>query len=319
MRVYLAVLMVLLFIAASLRFGPRPAVDDAGRWQRGPSEPPSVIAHAGGIDLFPANTMAAFRGSAALGVDMLEMDLQLTADDALVTMHDATVDRTTEGAGRVRDLALDAVLSLDASTGWVRHDGTDPYADQRVPPAALESVLATFSGTHLGFVVELKNSGNDGARAASVLADALVRHGVESRTIVASFHGETIRAFREASGGRVTTAGAADELRLGLLATRLGLDAIWYHPREIGALQVPLRAAGLNLAVSAVIDRAHARGQAVQHWTINAPEAMAHLLELGADGIMTDNPAELRRVLAAGGHALPPPLAEFGAPATLAR
>lgn len=319
MRVYLAVLMVLLFIAASLRFGPRPAVDDAGRWQRGPSEPPSVIAHAGGIDLFPANTMAAFRGSAALGVDMLEMDLQLTADDALVTMHDATVDRTTEGAGRVRDLALDAVLSLDASTGWVRHDGTDPYADQRVPPAALESVLATFSGTHLGFVVELKNSGNDGARAASVLADALVRHGVESRTIVASFHGETIRAFREASGGRVTTAGAADELCLGLLATRLGLDAIWYHPREIGALQVPLRAAGLNLAVSAVIDRAHARGQAVQYWTINAPEAMAHLLELGADGIMTDNPAELRRVLAAGGHALPPPLAEFGAPATLAR
>ena len=302
---FAAVLLALLLL---LRFGPRSGGEVPPPWRVPAGGAPLLIAHAGGIGEFPANTMIAFTGAAALGVDVLEMDLQLTADDVLVTMHDATVDRTTDGSGVVRELTARQVLALDASDGFLRSDGTAPWDGVRVPPGTLEQVLATFAPTPLALVLELKNPGPAGERAAQVLAEALLRHDMERRVIVCAFHESTLRAFRRASGGRVMTSGSADALRVAVPAMRFGLDGLWYDPDPIGALQLPTAAAGLDLAAPGLVERAHAHGLAVQYWTVNEREEMERVIAAGADGIMTDEVSRLRALYAARGLRLPEPV-----------
>mgnify|MGYP005856641331 CR=1 FL=1 len=285
--------------------GPRWPSDHGADWIVEPGAPPRIIAHAGGLHQFPANTLVAFRGAAALGVDVLEMDVQLTRDEKLATIHDDTVDRTTEGTGRVRALTLAKLQRLDASTDYRRSDGTNPWANERVPHAALGEVLATFADTHLDFVIELKNAGEVGAIAARRLAALLHESGLEARVIVCSFHAETLMAFRVASGGRVATSGATDEILIAILPARFHLDRWWYRPGPVSVLQLPLEAEGLALATAGLVRNAHAHQQAVEYWTINDPADMARLVEIGADGIMTDDPGLLRAVYAERGLPLP--------------
>ena len=119
----------------------------AAAWlQVDPIEPPpavahrddvSIIAHAGAQGHAPPNTMEAFEAALELGADTLEMDLQVTADGRIVTIHDGTVDRTTDGSGAVADLTLDEVQALDAGATWEDADGDTPFAGQGVQHAAL--------------------------------------------------------------------------------------------------------------------------------------------------------------------------------------
>ena len=102
--------LVFLLLAVS---GPRLDSDLGKEWIVG-EERPLIIAHRGGADIFPENTMVAFEGAAMLGVDVLEMDFHLTSDNYLITMHDSTVDRTTNGTGPVREMTLQQILQLDA-------------------------------------------------------------------------------------------------------------------------------------------------------------------------------------------------------------
>lgn len=308
MRRGIALLLIAALLVSAWLLGPRWPSDHGGAWMVAVDAPPRIIAHAGGIHLFPANTLVAFRGAAALGVDVLEMDVHLTRDDALVTIHDETVDRTTEGTGLVRGFTLAELQQLDASTDYRRSDGTNPWQDQRVPHAALEEVFATFADTALDFVVELKDSGEEGAIAARALAGLLREHGLEGRVVVCSFHEETLEAFRAASDGRVATSGAADEILLAVLPARWKLDRWWYRPGPVSVLQLPMAAEGFDLATRRLVQAAHAHEQAVEYWTINDPAKMALLIDIGADGIMTDDPEMLRAVYAERGLPLPEPV-----------
>lgn len=302
------VFLIAALLGAGWLLGPRWPSDHGAAWIVAADAPPRIIAHAGGIHLFPANTMVAFRGAAALGVDVLEMDVHLTRDDLLATIHDETVDRTTEGTGRVRDFTLAELQRLDASTDYRRGDGSNPWRNQSVAHAALAEVFATFAGTSLDFVVELKNAGEDGALAARELAALLREYGLEQRVVVCSFHVETLNGFRAASEGRVATSGAADEILLAVLPARWGLDRWWYRPGPVSVLQLPMAAEGFELATNALVRAAHAHAQAVEYWTINDPAEMALLIDIGADGIMTDDPALLRGVFAERGLPLPEPV-----------
>ena len=171
----------------------------------------------------------------------------------------------------------------------------------------MADVLEHFAPSPLRFVIELKNPGADGALAAKSLAETLRRFDLADRVIVGSFHGETLAAFREVSGGAVLTSGASGEIARVMLLPALGLAGGAFDPAPVAVLQIPLQAGPLDLSAPGFIRRAQALGQAVQYWTINDLSTLERLALAGADGIMTDDVPALRAVLEGQGFALPAP------------
>ncbi|MEE3030512.1 MAG: glycerophosphodiester phosphodiesterase [Candidatus Thermoplasmatota archaeon] len=286
--------------------GPRLDSDLGHEWMVG-DERPLIIAHRGGSIIFPENTMAAFEGAAKLGVDVIEMDFQLTSDDKLVTMHDDTVDRTTNGTGLVREMNLEQIQNLDASTNFLDINGDNPWIDTHLPPLTIEQVLDRFLNSPHRLSFEIKNEGVEGEIAAEVMYEAIRIRQMEKRVEIGSFHIESLYAMRNLSKGSIATSGAESEIQKCILLPMLQLDRWWLDPGPASVLQIPMEWDGINLATKGIVDRAHQHGQAVQFWTINERESMDHLIEIGADGIMTDDPILLRDAVLEAGFELPEP------------
>ena len=136
--------------------GPRLDSDLGHEWIVG-DDRPLIIAHRGGSIIFPENTMVAFDGAAKLGVDVIEMDFQLTSDNKLVTMHDDSVDRTTNGTGLVRAMNLEQIQNLDASTNFLDINGENPWNNTHLPPLTIEQVLDRFLDSPHRLSFEIKN------------------------------------------------------------------------------------------------------------------------------------------------------------------
>ncbi|MEC8721416.1 MAG: glycerophosphodiester phosphodiesterase [Candidatus Thermoplasmatota archaeon] len=286
--------------------GPRIDSDLGHEWIVG-DERPLIIAHRGGSITFPENTMAAFEGAAKLGVDVIEMDFQLTSDDKLVTMHDDSVDRTTNGTGLVREMDLEQIQNLDASTNFLDINGDNPWIDTHLPPLTIEQVLDRFLNSPHRLSFEIKNEGVEGEIAAEVMYEAIRMRQMEKRVEIGSFHIESLYAMRNLSKGSIATSGAESEIQKCILLPMLQLDRWWLDPGPASVLQIPMEWDGINLATKGIVDRAHQHGQAVQFWTINERESMDHLIEIGADGIMTDDPILLREAVLEAGFELPEP------------
>tara|TARA_B100000212_G_C26976093_1_gene364612 strand:- start:98 stop:508 length:411 start_codon:yes stop_codon:yes gene_type:complete len=130
---------------------------------------------------------------------------------------------------------------------------------------------------------------------------------MEKRVEIGSFHIESLYAMRNLSKGSIATSGAESEIQKCILLPMLQLDRWWLDPGPASVLQIPMEWDGINLATKGIVDRAHQHGQAVQFWTINERESMDHLIEIGADGIMTDDPILLREAVLEAGFELPEP------------
>jgi len=286
--------------------GPRLDSDLGNDWIVG-DERPLIIAHRGGADIFPENTMVAFEGAAMIGVDMLEMDFQLTSDNRLITMHDDTVDRTTNGTGLVIDMTLEEILNLDASAKFTNLTGGNPWNESHLPPVTIEDILDRFIDSPHRLSLEIKNEGEAGEIAAEIMFQEIENREMEDRIEVGSFHIESIQAFREISGGTITTSGVESEIRKCIIIPMLQLDRWWMDPGQVSILQIPTEGGGFDLATEGVVNRAHQHGQAVQYWTINDRDMMEHLIDIGADGIMTDDPILLRQAISDAGYTLPEP------------
>ena len=253
------------------------------------SERPLIIAHQGGDGLRPGNTLVAFDHAAALGVDVLEMDAQLTAEGELVAIHDASVDRTTDGSGALAALSWDQIRTLDAGYHWPYAGDARPWRGRGVGIPKIETVLQRYPT--LRFNIELKNPE---AEAGEVLCALLQRTRMESRTLIASFHGAPLRAARAGCPNAAKSASRGEAFRFhGLrLIGMLGL-----HQPGPQVLQLPRRSLGLDLLSAKAVAAAHRRSILVHAWTINEPAAMQELIDAGVDGIITDYPDRLRRVL----------------------
>jgi glycerophosphoryl diester phosphodiesterase len=255
------------------------------RWR-----PPIAIAHRGSRLLWPENTMEAFSGAVSLGYRHIETDIHLTADRVLVCHHDLTVDRTTEGSGRVRDLTFEQLSELDAG---YRHVGAEGLvfrgAGVRIP--ALEEVLLAFP--EVSFVVDLKT--DDLIDPLHQLIESL---GLHDRLIVGSFSDRRLEEFRSVSRGRVATSTGAALSRSWLIASRVGRGV----RSEARALQLPIRSRGVRVVDRRLVAAAHDRGLQVHVWTVNDPAEMTSLLDIGVDGIITDRPDLLKEVLQGRGE-----------------
>lgn len=264
---------------------PRPE----GAYRAALPEGPLVIAHQGGDGLWPSNTMLAFRNAVALGADILELDVHQAADGTFVVLHDATVDRTTDGAGAVREMPLAELQALDAGYDWTPDGERTPYRGMGLRIPTLAEVLRAFPGMPVN--VEIKP---DAPGAAVDLCRVLREEGRRDTAMVGSFHDEPLAVFRQRCPGFATSAGPANVRGFFVLNTLFAGEL--YTPVS-EAFQVPVRQGSLRIVTDRFVDGAHARNVDVHVWTIDDAATMRDLLDMGVDGIITDRPDRLLRVL----------------------
>ena len=259
---------------------------------------PLLVAHRGGARLAPENTLFAFRRAVGLWeADMIELDVRLSRDGEVMVIHDATVDRTTNGSGRVVDLTFRELSQLDAGHRFSGLEGGFPYRDRGVTIPSFREVLEAFPGARLN--VEIK-----AREAALPLVDLIRAHGAERRTLVAASR-ESDRSPVRGYPGPWGASSRQARLFFLLHRTRLGR---WYTP-ACDTLQVPEAYKGRTIVTPRFVAEARRRNIPVHVWTVDDPEAMRRLLAMGVDAIQTDRPDVLAQVLVhETGRALPPGL-----------
>lgn len=239
-------------------------------------DPPfAALAHRGFSRDGLENSLAAFAAAVDLGYRYVETDAHATSDGVAVALHDATLDRTTDGHGRVRDLPWREVRAA-------RIGGVEP-----VP--LLEDVLGSFPDVRVNIDVK---------EPAGIfpVAEVIERTRSHDRVLVASFSAARRRATQRRLSRPVATSAGTTEIARFALDTRLGRPVRWLAER-VDCLQVPATAGRLTLVDERTVDAAHAAGLKVHVWTVNEPAEMNRLIDLGVDGLISDRADLLRTVL----------------------
>ncbi|MGW7351104.1 glycerophosphodiester phosphodiesterase family protein [Streptomyces sp. Z26] len=219
-----------------------------------------TVGHRGLMGVEPENTLRSFLRADREGLDVIELDLHLSKDGALVVMHDADVTRTTDGTGAIADFTLAELRELDAGQG------------ERVP--VFEEVVRAVRAP---IQAEIKDRA-----AARVLAAAITELDLHDRVTVISFHDAALRETRE----------RLPSMPIVLVAGRSSPTAP-ERARELGAHMVSLDLRWLD---ADTVERCHAAGIQVISWTVNTDEDLARAHELGLDGVVTDRPEIFRAV-----------------------
>jgi glycerophosphoryl diester phosphodiesterase len=237
-----------------------------------------TIAHRGASGHAPENTMAAFRRAVELGATFVETDLQITRDARVVAIHDFTLDRTTTGKGQVHLLTLKQIRALDAGA-WFGDGAAKTFSGERVP--TLKEILDFAKEHDVIFYLEIKSGSAWGIEHAVVAA--LRDQNATARIVILSFDPATLDSVHRLDSTMMT----------GLLCEIPSNDLVERTVRA-GARQLVARG---DLVTSAVVDKAHHAGLQVVAWTINEADQMRRLIAEGVDGIITDYPDRLLKVL----------------------
>lgn len=243
-----------------------------------------VVGHRGNAAHAPENTIESFRQAVALGVDALEMDVHLSRDERVVVIHDPTLDRTTDLSGRVDQLRLKEIQHADAGARFTRDRGQSwPFKGKGLAIPTLDQVLATFPAVPL--LIEIKSP------AASAAARAVIeRHRAVDRCIVASFTEDAMEAFR--GSGIAQGASRRDTARLlwrALLRVPVG------HV-DFKVMCIPPAYRGLPLPVAGFAHILSPLGVPVHVWTIDDRRKAERLRRKGVRGIISNDPAAIRRM-----------------------
>ena len=232
------------------------------------------IGHRGASAECPENTLVSFRRALEQGAQMIECDLQLTADGEVVIFHDWTLERTTDGAGEVRTRELSYLRTLDAGS-WK----AGRFAGEPVPTLSetLETVLPS---ARLNLELKCRGPAEEADRLAQSAVAAVGSRDAFDRVIFSSFDAATLRAVRRASPAA----------RIGVLWIFAPFDDAFELAGELGAAALHPRA---EATTAAVVGEAHRRGLSVNVWTVNDPAAMLELAGIGVDGLISDHPERL--------------------------
>lgn len=239
----------------------------------------TVLGHRGAKGHAPENTLASFRKAIELKATMTELDIHTSKDGHLIVMHDPVVDRTTNGSGRITDLTLEEIRRLDAGSWY-----GPKFAGEKVP--TLQEVIDVIKG-HIDLNVEVKGGELFDPDLVDLLIEHIISNDIVEHVVVSSFQREYLREIKR----------KAPAVQIALLYSA-ELSEPWKEAEDEGwHLHPHLRRVDAQL-----IDEAHSRGIMVRAWNPNAAEDMRPLVRLGVDGIGTDNPEVLLRVLAEEGR-----------------
>jgi glycerophosphoryl diester phosphodiesterase len=243
------------------------------------------IAHRGGARLWPEHTLLAYERAKEVGADVVELDLHATVDGVIVPIHDATVDRTTDGTGEVRQMNYAEIAALDAGYRFTRDGGTTyPWRGMGLKVPTLDEALDLLGDTPLS--VEIKQS--IPPIAAEVVA-VFEAHGALENAIFVSFDRRPVESIRQLRPNALTAFSAGEIVTFGLLDE--GSLPGYMAPAPF--IQPPA-----ELVDSAFVARANALDLKIHAWTVNSTAEMNRLIGLGVGGIFTDDPVKLEEVLA---------------------
>jgi glycerophosphoryl diester phosphodiesterase len=294
LKMFLRVVLLVILIFLVIQLIPAAKVIEDNPFTKASYGRPLIIAHGGSKDLFPENTMTAFDGSMAIGVDMLEIDVCLTKDNVLITHHNLTIDDMTNGTGYVRDYTLVELKAFNFGYGFKSLEGNHSYRDDFVPVTTLEMVFQKYPD--ILYNVELKDKDENGKEAAKALLSLIEKYEMEDRILVPSFSDESINYFREISHGQILTSSAREETKRFIYMHLAQVDNLDRN-LKFQSMQLPTEDSGVNLATKAIINDAKKRNIAIHYWTIDDPDTMKKLIEMGVDGIITDRPDIMNEVL----------------------
>ena len=291
-------------------------------------EMPLLIAHGGGNREFPDNTLEAFYNAYSVDENvMMETDVSITKDGVVILSHDTTLDRKTNVTGSIADWNYSDLIaqkvdfgstnptdSNDALNGERKHftddNGVEKYPtdvpypegvtarDEKVFLATtLEELITSFPNNRIN--VEIKQDGELGMKALAEIVRLLEKYDAFDRVVLASFHDDLYNEYkRMQKAGEVPeefmyspgTGGVTNFFILQLMGADL------FFTDGMCVFQLPMEQLGFNLATKKLVNTAHKHNLAVHYWTINDVEDMEYLIEIGADGIMTDYPHILKEV-----------------------
>lgn len=232
---------------------------------------PILFAHRGDLAHAPENTLPAFQQAIHKGADGVELDAKLTSDGHVIVIHDTTVNRTTDGSGRVASMPLEEIRSLDAGR-WFG----EAFHGTRVP--MLSEVFEAVGNEKL-INIELTNYSSPRDRLVEAVCDLIRRHGNSHQILLSSFY-----AFNLQKAAQILP-----QVPRGLLALP-GWKGIW--ARSFGFMFGEYQALHPHISDTfrQQIARAHRINRRVHVWTANTPDRVIQLKEWGVDGIFTDDP-----------------------------
>ena len=290
-------------------------------------ELPIIVAHRGGRDEFPQNTLEAFYNAYSIDENVImETDVNITKDGVLILLHNELLDATTNVTGLASDWNYTDLIAERVDFGYDNPtedtvlagereyftvngerrfptdvsypDGVEPRDEKIYLATTLEELLVAFPNNRIS--VEIKQSGELGLKAVAEAIRLIEKHDAFDRVILASFHGEIFREFRRLQKQNLVP----DEFMYspGIIGiakyfalVALGIDSMYLD--GVAVLQIPMEEVAINFATKRIVDTAHKHNVAVHYWTVNDEDEMRYLIELGADAIMTDNPSLLKKIL----------------------
>lgn len=295
-------------------------------------ELPILIAHGGGNKEFPDNTLEAFYN--AYSVDnrvMMETDVSITKDGVVLLSHDTTIDRKTNATGNISDWNYSDLISQKIDFGYtnptdkndklngdrVKFVGADgkektpldvEYPEGVLPrheavflATTLEDLLVAFPNNRIN--VEIKQSGDLGLKCFEAVLVLLEKYDAFDRVVLASFHDELYQTYltyikEDKVPDNFMCSPGTDGVTKYVILRLLGIDVFFGDKMCVFQLPTEEKAAGItfDLSTRALIRNAHRHNLAVHYWTINDEDEMRELIEMGADGIMTDYPHRLKDV-----------------------
>ncbi len=232
-----------------------------------------VIAHRGGSNLAPENTVSAFQNAIDLGVDMIEIDVEQTSDAVVVVLHDDNVDRTTNGTGRIDSLSYDYVKNLDAGSWY-----SDKYKGEHI--STLEEVLQLIDGQVI-LLIEIKSGSERYPGIEKRTVDLVHRHKADSWVIIQSFNKKAIDRVKTMDSSLRTY------YLLGGSFNNFYKEAMTSSSFDFGHEGVGVHHKYLN---EENINGLKKLGVKIFAWTVDDPSNMDKFLKLGIDGIITDSP-----------------------------
>lgn len=233
---------------------------------------PVIFAHRGASAHAPENTLVAFELALAENADAIELDAKLSADGHLVVIHDPTVDRTTDGHGRVNNLSFTELRSLDAGSFF-----SEKYRGEKIP--SLDEVFEAV-GRRTFINVELTNYYSPHDQLVETVCMLVKKFELQKRVLFSSFFASNLSKARA----------HLPEVPRGLLAFNGWLGA-WARSFGFAFGNYQALHPNLNDVTSQQVQRVHRLQRRIHVWTVNAAEDMRRLFQWGVDGIFTDDPA----------------------------
>lgn len=252
---------------------------------------PRVIAHRGNSKFYPENTIEAFLSAVENGSDVIETDLHLTKDNKLIISHDDTLERNTNGFGRIEDYTLKELKKLDAGYNFTTDGGKSyPFRAKNISLPTLEEALE--ASPYQRFNIDLKSKNS----AIVDIFEKVVRENrATERVLCASFHLSHLKKMRELNPLILTSVTTQEVVKL-LFKQKTGLLPKDLKLGRTLVLQVPIRQGIIKVVTKRFVKDFHKRNAVIQVWTINDKETMRDLFKLGVDSIMSDDPKSLSEI-----------------------